>query len=62
MNGYIVTLKTPKKRTGHYVNRGIILAETMEEGLRLAKEQFGREMPGDTWNIAALEEKTLYKM
>lgn len=60
MNGYMVTIRSPKKREGKfYVKRGIILAENMEEGLRLAKDQF-REMPGDSWLIVGLEEKSLY--
>ena len=59
MNGYKVTVKTPKKHAGKfYVKRGVVMAESKEEALALAKKQFG-ELPTDTWQIDPWEPKTL---
>jgi hypothetical protein len=58
MNAYIVVVRAPKKRSGEYVKRGVIMAENIEEGLRLAKEQF-RPLSEDTWQIDPMEPNKL---
>jgi hypothetical protein len=55
MSGYIVTQRMPKKQKGKFQIRvGVILAENIEEGLKLAKEQMPH-FPEDGWDIVRLE-------